>query len=161
MVPGGTMIAMSRSGGRPEGELGQRAPPRRRLTVWYGACIALGSGCLYIEPTWQPNMEPEIIAPPDYQTGDEVLLDLGQANRALVVARDPDSARVSCYWDLAFEQVDWTCERVDDSLVTSQVILDYDPDLDGLLLIAHILDDLSAADVQVRFRLQAEADGVL
>lgn len=113
--------------------------------------MALGSGCLYIEPTWQPNMEPEITTPTDYQSGDVVEVYLDFVNVVTVVANDEDSDRISCLWELPFD-ADWTCDR-DGTFVTSLVYLDYDPELDDRLLTAHILDDLSAADVQVRFRI--------
>jgi hypothetical protein len=118
-----------------------------------GSCLS--SGCLYIEPTWQPNMEPEITSPPDYQRGDEVLVDLGTFTTLTVVANDEDSERVNCFWQLP-NDADWTCGRAG-TFVTSTVFLEFDPEqlseLDGTLIVAHIFDDLSAADVQVKFRL--------
>lgn len=117
-------------------------------------------GCLYIEPAWTPNAEPQVLEP-DLAPGEEFVADLNFLRVLQVVGNDEDSEQISCAWIVPNEPYpDASCDR-DGSLIYSVLILGDDPEflasLDDQLITAHIVDPLSDADVQVRFR--ASFDG--
>lgn len=125
-----------------------------RLRAWYVACImwgmhTIGSGCLYIEPTWRGNVSPEIFIP-DNIPGQviEQPIDLPILS---VVARDPDSDQFWCLWQ-ALGQVfpGDTCDKEPgDPLIYSTFRLDlFDPEeIVGRTINVSLWDEESSANI--------------
>ena len=153
MTRPGTLIRMSWFGGRTPDLGARRARPARGPALWYGACIILGSGCLYTEPVWRIN-EPPVLLFPDIDPDGEYVHDLNASVFLNVVVEDSDSEEI---------QYNWTVDGVDDpvadygsdgSTFYTSISLDRDPELDGELVFADLRDPLSGVELTVRFRIE-------
>lgn len=148
------MIRMSRSAGRAA-----RATAWAPISsVWYALCLGLGGGCFYIGPPPAINQPPEILVPEE-GAGEEIPVILNQVTVLKVVAADRDSEEVACFWTIdGRDSPDFTCDR-QDLLVFTVLTLEFDPELDDTLVVAHIFDAESNEDTTVHFRLLIDDPG--
>jgi hypothetical protein len=121
--------------------------------------MVLGAGCLYTAPVWRMN-EPPIITVPNVDPGVEVIYDLGLQPYIIVLGDDPDSTELSCWWDVPGTDVQSAC-TMEGTQFTTVLRLDYNPELEGALIVAHIYDRLSQQEVRVSFRIQSGSGELL
>jgi hypothetical protein len=121
------------------------------LPGWLAACTLPSVGCFYIEPIVDINVPPVILSPEGSE--EEIPFLLNQSTTLLVVASDPDSQEVACFWTIqGRDSPDSTCDHQGE-LVFTVLNLGYDPTLDDKLVTAHLYDNDSNQDVTVRFRI--------
>lgn len=125
------------------------------MSRWSLAPFAGLAGCLYIEPAWRPdvNQAPEILEPRG-PAGTEFVHDLLASAYLTVIASDPDSTRIQCFWIVPGRPPpEAHCTVGEDGLISTHIELEPDPALDGELVEAHVHDVESKTEVVVLFRL--------
>jgi len=121
--------------------------PRLSLTraTWHGACMALGSGCLYTAPLWRPdvNLQPDIIRPDAVAPGEGFpLVFTTDEVRATVVAADPERVPLQFIWQVAGGAVsEVTTYAQGDDVWVSVLTLNIDDVADGDEVRCTVLDD--------------------
>jgi hypothetical protein len=109
-------------------------------------------GCFYYKPIVDLNEPPDVVYPEGTTPSDPFDAPLSQSTRLQVVANDPDSEEVLCFWIIdGVESAPATCEH-DGPLIFSLVELAYDEELECALAEAHIFDTESGEEAIAYFR---------
>jgi hypothetical protein len=114
-------------------------------------------GCFYYKPIVELNEPPDVVYPEGTSRGAPFDAPLSQSTRLQVVANDPDSEEVLCFWIVdGVESPTATCEHRK-TAIFSLLELPYDEALECALAEAHVLDTESGEEAVAYFRLVLDA----
>lgn len=96
--------------------------------------------------------EPPTLREPAGDPGEEFVRDLDVSPFLSVVINDPDSEEILCDWDVpGVDAPRFTCNAEANADFLTTLTLDYDLELDGELVVAHLFDERSQTELSVKF----------
>lgn len=125
-----------------------------RLWAWSVVCIALGAGCLYVEPTYQvpENRPPELYrvnpSPSELYFDNEV-------ERISVIAADPEGDELTFVFQTPPFVVGEVFETNEDGVYVFTADIPWSPEVDGAEVALTVLDQdpVDRGEVTVEWRL--------